>query len=82
MHKSQILFCLRTVLHVSGFTITHLQEHKTTVNFVYYSVMVTRYCSYSCFVLLKMVIVKPETCRAVLRQNKLCDLYIFLGFIY
>jgi hypothetical protein len=28
---SQSLFCLRTALHVSGFTITHLQEHKTTV---------------------------------------------------
>jgi len=34
MHKSQSLFCLRTVLHVSGFTITHLQEHKTTVTTV------------------------------------------------
>jgi hypothetical protein len=31
MHKSQRLFCLRTAVHVSGFTITHLQEHKTTV---------------------------------------------------
>jgi hypothetical protein len=29
MHMSQSLFCLRTALHVSGFTITHLQEHKT-----------------------------------------------------
>jgi len=28
------LFCLRTALHVSGFTITHLQEHKTTVTTV------------------------------------------------
>jgi len=34
MHKSPSLFCLRTVLHVSGFTITHLQEHKTTVTTV------------------------------------------------
>ena len=34
MHKSQSLFCLRTALHVSGFTITHLQEHKTTVTTV------------------------------------------------
>ena len=33
-HKSQSLFCLRTALHVSGFTITHLQEHKTTVTTV------------------------------------------------
>ena len=31
MHKSQSLFYLRTALHVSGVTITHLQEHKTTV---------------------------------------------------
>jgi hypothetical protein len=30
-HKSQSLFYLTTVLHVSGVTITHLQEHKTTV---------------------------------------------------
>ena len=81
MHKSQSLFCLRTALHVSGFTITHLQEHKTTVTTVsgnhytvytpptthsnqfqlfhdsgrqQYGVMVTRYCGYSCFMLLKM----------------------------
>ena len=31
MHKSQSLFYLATALHVSGVTITHLQEHKTTV---------------------------------------------------
>jgi hypothetical protein len=31
MHKSQNLFYLITALHVSGVTITHLQEHKTTV---------------------------------------------------
>jgi hypothetical protein len=30
MHKSQSLFNLTTALHVSGVTITHLQEHKTT----------------------------------------------------
>jgi len=28
---TDFIFCLRTALHVSGFTITHLQEHKTTV---------------------------------------------------
>ena len=28
---SQSLFNLTTVLHVSGVTIAHLQEHKTTV---------------------------------------------------
>ena len=32
MHKLQSLFYLTTVLYVSGVTITHLQEHKTTVN--------------------------------------------------
>jgi hypothetical protein len=31
MQKSQSLFYLTTPLHVSGVTITHLQEHKTTV---------------------------------------------------
>jgi len=31
MHKSRILFYLTTALHVSGVTITHLQEHRTTV---------------------------------------------------
>jgi len=31
MHKLQSLFNLTTALHVSGVTITHLQEHKTTV---------------------------------------------------
>ena len=32
MHKSQTLFNLITALHVSGVTITHLQEHKTTAS--------------------------------------------------
>jgi len=31
MHMSESLFNLTTALHVSGATITHLQEHKTTV---------------------------------------------------
>jgi len=31
MHTLQSLFYLTTALHVSGVTITHLQEHKTTV---------------------------------------------------
>jgi hypothetical protein len=31
MHKSQSLFNLTTALHVPGITITHLQEHRTTV---------------------------------------------------
>jgi hypothetical protein len=31
MHMLQSIFNLTTALHVSGITITHLQEHKTTV---------------------------------------------------
>ena len=31
MHMSQSLFYLTVALNVSGVTITHLQEHKTTV---------------------------------------------------
>ena len=31
MHMSQSLFYLTTARHVLGVTITHLQEHKTTV---------------------------------------------------
>jgi len=31
MHMLQSLFYLATALHVSGITITNLQEHKTTV---------------------------------------------------
>ena len=31
MHKSQSLFYLTIALNVSGITVTHLQEHKTTV---------------------------------------------------
>jgi hypothetical protein len=50
MHMLQRLFYLTTALHVSGVTITHLQEHKTTVT----ETSVTRCCSYSCFVFLKI----------------------------
>jgi len=31
MHMLQSLFYLTTALHISGLTITHLQEHETTV---------------------------------------------------
>jgi len=76
MHKSESLFYLTTALHVSGVTITHLQERKTTVTtesgnrytvllsaaiveelelLSQYGVTATRFCSYSCFVPLKMV---------------------------
>jgi hypothetical protein len=34
MHMLQSLFYLTTALHVSGVTITNLQEHKTTVTTV------------------------------------------------
>jgi hypothetical protein len=34
MHMLQSLFHLTTALHISGVTITHLQEHKTTVTTV------------------------------------------------
>jgi len=34
MHMLQSLFYLTTALHVSGVTITHFQEHKTTVTTV------------------------------------------------
>jgi hypothetical protein len=32
MNKSQSLFNLTTTLHVSGVTITHLQENKSTTS--------------------------------------------------
>jgi len=35
MHMLQRLFYLTTALHVLGVTITHLQEHKTTVTTAY-----------------------------------------------
>jgi hypothetical protein len=31
MHMLHTLFYLATALHISGVTVTHLQEHKTTV---------------------------------------------------
>jgi hypothetical protein len=31
-HKSQSLFNLTTAIRVSGVTVTHIQEHKTTVS--------------------------------------------------
>jgi hypothetical protein len=43
MHMSQSLFYLTTALHVSGVTITHLQEHKTIVT-TQHLVTVKPYC--------------------------------------
>ena len=34
MHKSQSLFNPIIALHVSGITVTHIKEHKTTVTTV------------------------------------------------
>jgi len=54
MHKSQSLFYLTTALHVSGVTITHLHEHKTTVTTASgnsYTALLSAAC---CFVLLKL----------------------------
>ena len=70
MPKPQSLFCLRTTLHVSGFTITHLQEHKTTVT----TASGNRYT-----VLLSAAIVEELETKI---KNKLCDLCILLGFIH
>ena len=54
MHVSQNLFYPTSALYVSGVTITHFQEHKTTVTTVsgnHYTVIDK---VNSCFVLLKM----------------------------
>ena len=69
MHKSQNLFYLTTALHVSGVTITHSQEHKTTVT----TASGNRYT-----VLLSAAIVEMDYSRAVVRLNKFCDLCILL----
>jgi len=61
MHMSLSLFYLTTALHVSGVTITHLQEHKTTVTTasgnrytVLLSAAIVEELELMCFVLLKM----------------------------
>jgi hypothetical protein len=44
MHKSRSLFYLTTALHVSGVTVTHLQEYKTTVTIasdIHYTVLLS-----------------------------------------
>jgi len=72
MHKSQSLFNLTTALHVSVVTITHLQEHKTTVT----TVSGNRYTVLFSAAIVEELELTPETCRAVVRLNKLCDLCI------
>ena len=61
MHKSQNLFNLIIALHISDVTITHLQEHKTIAS--------TESGNHNTVLL-------PETCRAIIRLNKLCDLCV------
>ena len=42
MHMLQSLFYLTIAIHVSGITITHLQEHKTTTGSSnYYTVLLS-----------------------------------------
>jgi hypothetical protein len=41
MHVLHSLFYLTTVLHVSGVTINHLQEHKTTAYGTRYTVLLS-----------------------------------------
>jgi hypothetical protein len=43
-----------TLINNCNFNLVYRYSLSVKVNSVYYSVMVTRYCSYSCFVLLKM----------------------------
>jgi hypothetical protein len=78
MHKSQSLFNLTTALHVSGVTITHLQEHKTTVT----TASGNRYTVLLSVGIVEELELTPETCTAVVRQNKLCNMSILLEFIY
>jgi hypothetical protein len=77
----QSLFYLTIAVHVSGIIITHLQEHKTTVTTA----------SGNCYTILLSVaimeelelimIMIPETCRAIVRENKLCDMCILLRLL-
>jgi hypothetical protein len=103
MHILQILFYLTTTLHISGVTITHLQEHKTTVTtasvnrctlllsaaIVEELELVWVYCGWRTVKRLpdavvtvvlrswRWVIMIPETCTAIVRQNKMCNMCIF-----
>jgi len=43
-----------TLFNNCNFNLVYRYSLSVKFNSVYYSVMVTRYCSYSCFVLLKM----------------------------
>jgi hypothetical protein len=73
MHMSQSLFNLTTALHVSGVTITYLQEHNTTVT----TASGNRYT-----VLLSAAIVEELEHNTVVILNKLCVMCIFFGFIH
>jgi len=47
MHMLQNLFYLISALHVSGVTITHFQEHKTTVTTADLSVLWVAYATHN-----------------------------------
>jgi len=75
MHKSQSLFNLIIVLHVSSITIAHLQEHKTTASAAssnHYTVLLSAAIDAVVLCFWRWVIVTPETCRAFIKLNKLC----------
>ena len=74
MHKSQSLFYLATALHVSAVTVTRLQEHKTTVT----TASGNRYTVLLSAAIVEKLELTPEICRAVIRLNKLCDLFMSL----
>jgi hypothetical protein len=47
-------FAEYTLLNNCNFNLVYRQSLLVLFNYVYYNVMIIRYCSYSCFVLLKM----------------------------
>ena len=68
MHMLRGLFYLITALHASGFTITHLQEHNTTLT----TASGNRYT-----VLLSVAIVMTMTrLRQLITQIPACCLYV------
>ena len=105
MQRYTVYLYLETALHVSGGTSTHHQERiqlylqhtqtgsnsSTIAADSSNTVTNTRCCRYSCLRSWWWVVVPPETCRAVSRSNKLCNVascwaYIrteeFISFCY
>ena len=67
------LFYLETALHVSACTTTSSSNYSTIAADSSNGVTNTRCCKYSCLSSWLWVIVPPETCRAVSRKTKLCN---------